>query len=296
MDIGPIHMDETVCPAGCDRNLYDLTFELRSRRHGVEQMVRAENGAIDTCKQTIEKLNRARKVVEKELQIRTDEKQAFQNVKQKALNEIDTLVILKMSQMQYFVNHQQFLAIEDTILFNNDSVNSLYARVAEIELETQRARQQHRINVMHLSRMKTDCKYMEKLLSDMDEQYDIEMMKKFGMRVDLDELEEGILRRMVFDIRANVEEMQKEYDKKARDLRAEFAKAQEELKCVVQQEIEKLNVLTVLQEEQNWLTALARNRMAKGEGGKATSSGIDIEGDVMKLSSIANQQLNEIAV
>lgn len=150
-----------------------------------------------------------------------------------------------------------------------------------------------RANLIHLSRMKTDCKYMEKLIHDLEESYEEEMIKKFGMKVDLDELEEGILRKMVYDIRATTVDIQKEYNTKARELRTEFAKRQEELKCVVMKEIEKLNILTVLQEEYNLLNGLLMQQ-----------SGQDVveidntmwEEDLARLTSVANQQKLEIQV
>lgn len=76
-EIGPIHMDETVCPVGCDRPLYDLTFTLRSNRHRVEQKMRDEQAAIENCNAKIDKLQRQRKGVESKLKVRQDELQAF---------------------------------------------------------------------------------------------------------------------------------------------------------------------------------------------------------------------------
>lgn len=291
-DIGPVHLDENVCPSGCDRSLYDTTFELRRRRHAVEAAVKDELAAIELCNKRIVLSKRQQELAERELAQRNEELTKFVAIKQTRINEIDTMVILKMSQMQYFVNQAQFGDIDNTILFDNESIAQLYARVGDLELETVRAREQHRINVMHLSRMKTDCRRMDALLTELSEQYDTEMMTKFGMRVDLDELEEGVLKRMVYDIRANTSEMQKEYKTKANELRNTFADAQESLKCVVEQEIEKLNVLTILQEEHNWLCTIAANR--KGEQIDVDNS--ELEKDVAKLSAIAAQQQNEIAV
>lgn len=294
MDIGFVHIDESICPAGCNRPLYDLTFELRRRRHALEQTAKEEHSEIGVCKETIENLTKKRAIVELELRTCSDELKTYLRAKQKTLNEIDTLVLLKMSQMQYFENADQFVDIDQTILVNNTIINSLYGRVAEIELETSCARQKHRANVVHLSRMKTDCKYMTKQIIELREQYDIEMMKKFGMMVVMDELEEGVLRHMVYHMRANTQMMQKEYNKKAQKLRAEFARAQESLKCVMEQEIEKLNVLTVLQEEKNWLQSLEHNRTRNVSGKPVDNDAF--EADVSKLRTIASRQKKEITV
>lgn len=134
---------------------------------------------------------------------------------------------------------------------------------------------------------------MEKQIHDLEEQYDEEMLKKFGMKVNLDEMQEGILRRMVYNIRANTSEIQKEYNAKAKELRKEYAKRQDELKCVVMKEIEKLNVLTVLQEEKNVLDGYFMQYNGKEE--------VDIdnskwEEDLVRLTAIAKQQKQEIVV
>lgn len=60
------------------------------------------------------------------------------------LNEIETLVILKMDQFQYFQNEMEFVNIEETLLFNTTIITQLYARVAQISLETVEAKRKHR--------------------------------------------------------------------------------------------------------------------------------------------------------
>lgn len=77
LDIGPVFMDETICPPGCDRQLYDLTFTLRSNRHVVEQKIRDEQAAIENCTVRIDKLKRLRRGGDSILKVRQDELQAF---------------------------------------------------------------------------------------------------------------------------------------------------------------------------------------------------------------------------
>lgn len=70
-------MDETICPAGCDRALYDLTFALRSSRHLVEAKIRDEHTSIEQCLARIDKLQKLRKGSESKLKVRQDELHAF---------------------------------------------------------------------------------------------------------------------------------------------------------------------------------------------------------------------------
>lgn len=141
--------------------------------------------------------------------------------------------------------------------------------------------------------MKTDCKYMEKQIHDLEETYNEEMIKKFGMKVNLDDMEEGILRKMVYDIRATTVDIQKEYNAKARELRKEYAKRQEKLKCLVLQEIEKLNVLTVLQEENNLLDGLS---LQQNDQHEAEIDNTKWEEDLARLTAVSKQQKHEIQV
>lgn len=135
------------------------------------------------------------------------------------LNGIEAIVMLKMDQMQYFKKAEDLTKIEDTLLFSNANVCKLYARVGQLALETLEVKRKHRINIVHLSRMKADIKFMEHQILDLKEEIDSAMIKKFGRVVDLDELEEAILRRFVYEMRTNKEDVKKEYAKKINEVK-----------------------------------------------------------------------------
>lgn len=135
----------------------------------------------------------------------------LQRIKQNLLNNVETLVVLKMNQLQYFRNPEEFADIENTLLFNNESVTKLYARVGQLAQETMEVERRHKINVMHLARMKTDIKFMDQNIIELKEEIHNTMLKKFGREVDLDELEETVLRRFAYEMRANIDEIKKSY-------------------------------------------------------------------------------------
>lgn len=78
------------------------------------------------------------------------------------------------------------------------------------------------MNVVHLARMKTDIKYMQKYINQLKFETKDTVVRKFGFEVDLNELEESILRKSVFKIRANVDEAKKEMDKETRKLKVKL--------------------------------------------------------------------------
>lgn len=67
--------------------------------------------------------------------------------------------------------------------------------------------------------MNTDCKYMEEYICELNRDLRQAMIKKFGMFVNLDELQETILNRFAFMIRSNFEDIKKEYAKKVEELK-----------------------------------------------------------------------------
>jgi hypothetical protein len=113
--------------------------------------------------------------------------------------------------------------------------------------ETIETKRKHRANVMHLSRMKTDVKFMEKVIQDLKAELNEAMIKKFGRIINLDDLEETILRKFAFEMRANLDEVKRGYAEKINDYKKVYAKKQEELTRTIQEGTEKLNILTVLQ-------------------------------------------------
>ena len=66
---------------------------------------------------------------------------------------------------------------------------------------------------MHLHRMKIDCKHMDSEVKRLKDKIKQEMIQKFGREVSLDSLYEAILRIMIYDLKADMKEMLKEFDK-----------------------------------------------------------------------------------
>lgn len=67
---------------------------------------------------------------------------------------------------------------------------------------------------IHLHKMKTDCESMKRELESLKGEIKKEMEQKFGQQVSLVSLYEAVLRRLIYDIKANTSSLIKFYDEK----------------------------------------------------------------------------------
>ncbi|XP_037036270.1 cilia- and flagella-associated protein 44 isoform X2 [Bradysia coprophila] len=293
-DIGALYFDENVCPKDCDRNLYDLTMKLRSRRQSLELSNRSSQTEIETIKKTLTTLAKKLTDHEKQLAVYNGDLMACMKEKQSMINDVNHLVILRSHQLQHFTTKSELFAVDKSIVFDVSVFNKLFARVGELELETIESQRKHRVNIIHLARMNTDCRYMEGHICELNRDLQQAMVKKFGMSVNLDELQETILNRFAFMIRSNFEDIKKEYAKKADELKSVLSDKKTELQQHVLQVIEKLNILAVLEEDRNYINNVLQSQQ-KTEKLRSTRPPVNVKQDVAKLQEISQQQLQTIA-
>lgn len=77
LDIGNIRLDESTCPPGCDRQLYDLSVDLRNQRHLIEQNVKNEQLKIEVNRREIDELMKEIRTVDAEAEILKQDLYAF---------------------------------------------------------------------------------------------------------------------------------------------------------------------------------------------------------------------------
>ncbi|XP_049940843.1 cilia- and flagella-associated protein 44-like [Schistocerca serialis cubense] len=162
-EIGPIKLDETICPEGCNRNNYDLAFQLRAKRYAIEQDVAEEKKMIELLRKETESSQKKLKADEamlKEVQI---ELEKFQREKQRRLNEVEATVILRLNQLQYFNDlRAPFQKLDDKLLFLNLTLKKLYNRVGELRMETLEQKERH--SEVAKQELKDALVYFESLL------------------------------------------------------------------------------------------------------------------------------------
>ncbi|XP_067625340.1 cilia- and flagella-associated protein 44 [Eurosta solidaginis] len=292
-DMTTIRLDESHCPTGLERNTYDLAFQLRSERHVLEKLVLEAQRGIEQRRADVAELQKKMKYHE---EIYAQEKETllvFRRKRQQELNKINISVVLSMEQLQHFKDDEDYLDLSRAILFDANRLDSLNDRVAQLNDETLETRRLHRINVVHLRRMNADIAFMRSEITRLEGATKQEMIKKFGVVVNLDELEEEVLRRYVFNLETSAEEEFKLIDKEIKGKKLELARLEEELIFETKQSAEKFNIFTVLNEERNFLLRILKAQEANFEKWMQPHK-VNFDRDVEKLTQIHKEQKQAI--
>lgn len=79
--------DENVMPEGCDPKLFALTFEMRSKRHEIEQYIESVKTKLELSRKTLDLSSAELEIIENDLK--------------KTINELETYQV-NILLMQYY--------------------------------------------------------------------------------------------------------------------------------------------------------------------------------------------------
>lgn len=211
------------------------------------------------------------------------------------LNKVESVVILKLDQMQYMKEGDDINDIRNTLLFDRGNVTKLYERVGELEYDTLETKRFHKINIIHLQRMNTDIKCMKQQIAELEASIKETVMRKFGVEIEMDQLEKSTLRQYIFDLKTNLTDERKEIDKQIDKQRNIMCELEQGMIKEIQANTDKKNILIVLQEEKNFLTEVLKYQDKLYEKNEKLH-GLDILRDLERLKAIEDNQTQQIKV
>ncbi|XP_026315646.1 cilia- and flagella-associated protein 44 isoform X2 [Hyposmocoma kahamanoa] len=190
-DIGPIRLDPNICPEGCDRDVYDKTFELRNLRWTHEQSMMEMDRLVEQLKRDIDAHNKIKRKLSVQLDKRKNDLREFMLEKQSCLNEITGPE-----------------GLSKCIVFPEQMLKRLRKRVLEIQEEIRLQKLRAKINRTHLFRMNIDLREMERQAEEIRAQMRDVLTRKLGKprKVDktLDELLRQMTRRHKFSVNLKI--------------------------------------------------------------------------------------------
>ncbi|XP_072743964.1 cilia- and flagella-associated protein 44 [Anoplolepis gracilipes] len=286
-----VYFDENVCPPGCDKKLYDLAFLMREKRYSCEHHIKDSQQTMEIFYKEIQIHTKKLKVMENNLKKHEDDLNMFMLEKQKKLNNVDVTVIMKLHQLQYFEKSELPLKLHDCVLFDKNKLSSLYARIRELHEETLELHAKHKRARMHLQRIKLDCNHMRVNNKNLKNEIKLKIINKFGQNISLNKLYEIILRRMVYDIKANLNETRMYFIKRIKHVKESYAEELVILNKLIREHTQKLSFLTILVEEQSKLQKLSKQHIMSDE--EMLQLEEKYKSDIVKLEKILENQTRQ---
>ncbi|CAK1600977.1 unnamed protein product [Parnassius mnemosyne] len=197
-DIGPIRLDPNVCPEGCDKAIYDKTYELRNNRHQYEHEMLEKDRLIDLLRKDIDAHNKVKRTLSTQLDKRKNDLKEFMMEKQSCMNEVDQVVVLRYDQIRASAIRDctEAQGLSNTVVFPERLLMKLRQRVVELQDEIKQQKQRQKINRTHLFRMNIDLKAMEAQAQELRAKMRDVLTRKLGKPRHVDRTLDDLLRQM----------------------------------------------------------------------------------------------------
>ncbi|XP_025994269.1 cilia- and flagella-associated protein 44 isoform X2 [Solenopsis invicta] len=286
-----IYLDENICPSGCDKMLYDLAFSMREKRYACEHQIRDAQRIVEAFHKEIQIYLKKLKIIESNLKKNEDDLKIFMLKKQRKLNDVDVTILIKLHQLQYFEESYISFKVHDCVVFDKKKLSNLYVRIQELYQETLELHAKHKHARTHLQRIKLDCNHMRVNNKKLKNEIKLKIMNKFGQNVSLSKLYETILRRIVYDIKANLNETTAYFIKRIKHVKENYAEELVIFNNLIREHTQKLSFLTLLVEEQSKLQKLLKRHIISDEDMLQLEQ--KYKSDIMKMESILENQIRQ---
>ncbi|XP_062127425.1 cilia- and flagella-associated protein 44 [Drosophila sulfurigaster albostrigata] len=293
LDMTTIRLDEATCPTGLERQLYEWSFVMRADRHALERTLLENQADVERKRREIAEMQTKMKYHEEVYQREKNTLLQFRRNRQQEINKVQVSTVLRMDQLQHFHEGHDFRDVSQAILFDADMLIDLRRRAEKLHEETQATKRWHRINFVHLRRMNRDIKFMRFEITRLEEEIKQAQMKRFGVIINLDELEEEVLRRYVFELETTAEDEMRALEKELQERKIELSRCEEQMVQETQTNTEKVNLQTVLLEQKNVLDNILDVQERNYEKW-ANPQVLNLNYDIEKLMGIENALLQQI--
>lgn len=231
-DDGDDGIEEEVCPASCDMELWEELLALRQRKLECDYETQDIQKLILQIRKEASDLKNQDTQVQNGINNCEKDIATFQTEKQKQLNLLETIVVLKLSQIQCLTQPDRKLPHslnrDDIVVFTQSGLDRLRGRIHELaELKAQDRKENNRLaqdkQKLYRKKSKRQAEH-----SDWETRVNEVQLLKFGQRINLEKLENIAIDRETEELKEvlRVEELKWErelskYDDKLDGLRGE---------------------------------------------------------------------------
>ncbi|AWP14907.1 putative cilia- and flagella-associated protein 44 [Scophthalmus maximus] len=184
-DEGGPALDDSVCPPGCELQLFENALQLRERRLDLEELLMEEKKSAEALKDECDALVKKEKVVRSSRMALEDDMELANKEKQQKMNELDVVVSLPLHQIEFVVNNSVPSDLGAALVVDRAELNRLKGRIEELQGEKSAQRDLTVHARQHHTRLIHDCKDMKTEIQELEEECNKLMLMKFGRVVDL---------------------------------------------------------------------------------------------------------------
>jgi hypothetical protein len=228
--------EESFKPHDLDMETFKLIKDLRNRKYEAEVALVAERRLEDTIGRELSTLRRNQIEWENTVQAASTALHNFILDKQKKLNQLDQLILVKKHQMLSLDTErlQGNLQSTDSLLaFSEVSLEALQRRTEELKLEKNLTKKKYKETKTAHEDLVLHCKVLRKEIQALNQKCNLEMEKRFGQNITLETLENLAVNRTLEEMKEASREKEKYYwrmqDRKGEDIKDAKSRLQDKI-------------------------------------------------------------------
>ena len=201
-------------PNDLDMETFKLIKDFRSKRHNAEAGLSAERRLEDNIGRELSNLKTISAAKEQTLLAAQANLQKFMMDKQRQLNALDQLVIVKLHDCRYLDIDRLHRATstEDQLLaFPEDTLTTLQQRTEQLKFEKNKMKNKYKETKGVYEDLTSSCKKLKKEIAKLSEKCNIEMEKRFGPGVTLETLESFAVNRTLEEMKESLQRKEKAF-------------------------------------------------------------------------------------
>jgi hypothetical protein len=270
-----------VCPPGVAEESFLAVLELRELRLDQDDALNDFKKTAEALKKEFDTLVTREAAVDDALKKVEKETQQFQHEKQRQLNLLETIVVLKLSQIQCLTADRKMPRVitDDIVVFTQEGLRRLRQRIVDLDTEKQGLREESHLLAQEnqrLSRRKT--KRLAEYTQLENKVFEVQLLK-FGQKVNLEMLENVAVDRETEELKAQLkaEELKWERDL-AKQVNAQNALVRQQQYRIAENTSQLKELSSMRSEQRDLELALTQSQakiVAKMTGGSKVATAAD---------------------
>ncbi|XP_062269281.1 cilia- and flagella-associated protein 44 [Platichthys flesus] len=218
-------LDDSVCPPGCDPQMFEYTLQLRERRLDLEEMLAEDKKCVEALKDECSALVKKEKLGKSSRKIVDDDLELVNREKRQRMNELDVVVPLRLHQIEFVVDGSVPSDLSEGLVVDRAELARLGQRIKQLQVEKAHQRDLKVQARHHHSKLLRECKDMKAQGLELEMECNKLMMMKCGRLVNLEVLQTLSGNRVLEELKQQKDRRAAAYEKDLQQWDAKVAEA-----------------------------------------------------------------------